>query len=106
MLRDIKIHCQYILDDVAGISYHDFVESRVTRQAVERNLEIVGVAASTIRSDNPDLYEDIPELRRAVGLRNRLAHGYGGLIDDAIIWETVQESVPSLLREVNARLNS
>lgn len=53
---------------------------------------------------NPDLFDDFGSLHQAVGLRNRLAHGYDQEISDESIWSVVEHGIPQLLAEVEARL--
>lgn len=105
-LQDIQTHCQFIVEDVTGLNQQEFSDNRLIRQAVERNLEIIGIASAIIRDENPDLFDEMEDLRHAIGLRNRLAHGYDERIDQIIIWETVQNSVPNLLRDINVILEN
>jgi uncharacterized protein with HEPN domain len=79
--------------------------NRQVRHVVERNLEIIGIAAMRIRSEAPDVFDGMYELLNSVGLRNRLAHGYDDDIGDDIIWETVQVSIPNLMEEVRDQMN-
>jgi uncharacterized protein with HEPN domain len=44
----------------------------------------------------PELEEDYPDLRRAVGLRNRIIHGYDD-INDVVIWDIVKTNIPTLI---------
>ena len=62
--------------------------------AVVRNLEIIGEAASRIPGSFRNFHPDI-EWRKIVGLRNRIVHDYFG-VDLEIIWEIVQRDVPEL----------
>ncbi len=41
------------------------------------------------------LRNSIPEIRRIVGMRNRIIHGYDS-VDDEIVWDAVQHHVPAL----------
>lgn len=43
----------------------------------------------------PDLVDDIPELRSIVGLRNRVIHGYYE-VNAEIVWAVVQDRLPLL----------
>jgi len=74
------------------------------RQAVERNLEIIGEALSRLRASDPDTAAGITHVHRIIGLRNRLAHGYDDEIEDALVWRAVQESLPALRAEVEGLL--
>lgn len=43
--------------------------------------------------EHPGLFEEMPNARSAIGLRNRIAHGYDH-IDDQTIFETVTRNLP------------
>jgi uncharacterized protein with HEPN domain len=70
------------------------------RQAVERNLEIIGEALMRLRDVDPETAGSISDVHRIIGLRNRLAHGYEDEIDDELVWIAVRESLPTLRMEV------
>ena len=76
---------------------------RLFRQAVERNLEIIGEAIGQISRYDAETVSHISEHRRIIAFRNRLTHGYG-LLDDELVWEMVKEEVPVLLAEVEGLL--
>ena len=56
--------------------FQEFLENRMLRNAVERNLEIIGEAARGVSQPFRDSRADIP-WRAIVALRNVLAHEYG-----------------------------
>jgi len=69
-----------------------------TVDAVVRNIEIIGEAAShvpeKITTDNPDIpWQDMRDMR------NVLAHEYFG-VNEKIIWNTVQEDLPPLVQQL------
>jgi uncharacterized protein with HEPN domain len=66
--------------------------------AVERALEIIGVAASRV---SPELRTEHPEIswRRIIALRNVIAHEYGEIILDEI-WTIVTNRVPELIAQL------
>ena len=72
------------------------------RSAGERQLEIVGEALSVAIERGGALVERLPELRRIVGLRNRLINGCDA-VDDEIVWDIVQTKAP-LLEAQRSRL--
>lgn len=104
-LHNIRVHCQYIIEDLEGVSFEDFVADRHPRQLVLHNLLVIGHGAARVREGDLDLYDSVPELYKAVGLRNRIAHGYEHAYDNHFIWEAATESVPKLLSQVNALLD-
>jgi len=64
-----------------------------TKRAVERNLEIIGEAASRIYKKSPGT--DIPNIRQIIDTRNRIIHGYD-TVSDEILWSIVNEYLPQL----------
>jgi uncharacterized protein with HEPN domain len=105
-LDDIVRSCRFIEEDTAGMSLDDDLKSRVVRQAVERNLEIIGEAAIRLRSVDPETASEITDIHQVIGLRNRLAHGYDDEIDDRLVWESVRRSVPVLRDEAETLLST
>lgn len=103
-MRDILRHCGFILEDSAGLSFDNYLEKRVVRQSIERSLTVIGIAAIRLRELDEDLYSEIAELRSAVGLRNRLSHGYDDNLNDEVVWEAATSSIPKLLQRIEELL--
>lgn len=81
----------------------DFLADRKTQQAVILNLIVLGEAASKIALEFPEFttaHQDLP-WQQMRGMRNRMAHGYFD-IDLDVVWDTVQASLPALLRQLIA----
>ena len=72
--------------------------------AVERQLEVLGEASKRALDDEPELRKRIPELELAIGLRNRLIHGYDRVLHEVVV-DTVRRDLPRLraLLEVELR---
>ena len=70
---------------------------------MERNLEIIGEAIGRIARVDSGTASRISEHRQIVALRNRLIHGYD-LLDDELVWFTLENEVPVLLLEVEVLL--
>jgi uncharacterized protein with HEPN domain len=64
------------------------------RSAVERQLGIIGEALAQLARTDRNIAARIPELRRVVGFRNVLIHGYDR-IDDAGVWRVIKGDLPS-----------
>ncbi len=79
---------------IAGMGREDFLSDRKTIDAVVRNLEVVGEAASRLTDAARKRGGDI-EWPLIVGLRNRIVHEYFG-IDSEIIWEIITHDLPAL----------
>jgi len=73
------------------------------RSAVERQLEVLGEACARLVREEPTLFERFPTCRFAVGLRNRIIHGYD-TVDDGILHATVLADLPTLREDLSAWL--
>lgn len=79
---------------IAGMGRKEFLSDRKTIDAVVRNLEVVGEAASRLTDAARKQRGDI-EWPLIVGLRNRIVHEYFG-IDSEIVWEIIAHDLPAL----------
>ena len=71
--------------------------------AVLRALEIMGEAAGKVSEELRSLAPGIP-WSAIVGMRNRLIHGYFD-VDTKVVWNTVVNELPALVRQLRALLN-
>lgn len=94
-LGDIEEAAAKVLRYTAGLDAAGFKADDKTRDAVLRNLEIIGEAAKHIPQEARDQYPTL-EWRKIAGFRDIVAHAYFG-IDDAILWDIVSNKVPELL---------
>lgn len=92
--KDILQSCRKIERYTAGLDRSAFEADEKTRDAVLRNLEIIGEAVKNLPDEARSLAKDV-EWRQIAGLRDILAHGYFG-IDDDILWDVVSSKVPDL----------
>ncbi len=79
----------------AGCSIAQYIGDKMRRSAVERQLEILGEACSRLARIEPSLIEQVPNLKLAIDLRNRIIHGYDA-VDDEIVFLTVIEDLNPL----------
>lgn len=102
---------RHILDAVERIERHlngcdkqTFDTDEKTQDAVVRQMEIIGEAATNLsqdlRSKNPQV-----EWQIATAMRNRLIHGYFD-VDAEIVWNTAQNDLPILKTEVEKILEN
>lgn len=99
-LKHIKDACQEALSFIDGYDRADLSRNRMLALSLVKELEIIGEAANNISKDCQDRYPQVP-WRVIVGMRNRLIHAYFG-IDYDVVWQTVTESSPVLLAEVES----
>lgn len=94
LLEDMQESLQKIFTFTNGLSREAFLSNDLVIDAVLRNFEVIGEAASQLPDDFVDKHPDVA-WRKIVGMRNRLIHGYFG-VSTAIIWETIQQHLPVL----------
>lgn len=95
-LWDAAEAAQSILKFSAGKTFEDFSSDDLLRAAIERHFIILGEALSKLRQTDPATAERLPDLARAVALRNLLVHAYAE-VDESIVWGVVIGSLPKLL---------
>ena len=102
---DAKEACWSIQMFTAGLTLEIYQTSHLIRSAVERQFEILGEALNRIDDVAPSFRDHFPEMGDAIGMRNRLAHGYDH-VDDKVVWLAVKESVTPLHDKLTAWLNA
>jgi uncharacterized protein with HEPN domain len=98
-LEDIRDAAAFVREVTARESLESYVGNRLLRQAVERNFEIIGEAIRRLRDHTPEVARQLTDHTRIIGFRNLLIHGYD-LVDDGLVWDTIQHHLPTLLSEV------
>ena len=93
-INDALQSISYILEDTKGMSYDEFEENRLVRQAVERNLEIIGEALNRVPDEIQDKYPEIP-WREIIGMRNFVIHQYFQVAQD-IEWDIITNDLSYL----------
>ena len=87
-----------------GYDKQSFQSDEKTQDAVVRQMEIIGEAATNLtrdlRSKNPQI-----EWQFAAAMRNRLIHGYFE-VDAEIGWDTAQNDLPILKKQIEGILES
>jgi len=98
-LLDILIASQDAIAFVEGLTYEDFLRSKLHQNAVIRPLEIIGEAAGKISNELKSSYPQIP-WNLMIGMRNRLIHNYMD-VDLQVIWDTIQNDLTPIIRLVS-----
>ena len=103
-LADIIDACDTIDLALSGVDTDGYLSNRVIRSAVEREFIIIGEAVMSLGRTDPDLASRITHVRLIVGFRNRLAHDYAAIDDEAVL-RIAQHDVPGLRDEVRSLLS-
>jgi uncharacterized protein with HEPN domain len=101
-VRDILASIERIMEYTRGLDFENFKSDTKTVDAVVRNFEIIGEAATHMPEEIIANYPEIPwqEMR---DMRNVLAHEYFG-INEKIVWETIQDNLPPLVPQLEKLL--
>jgi len=98
-LEDILEAAERISEYVGDLSKDEFQDDQKTIDAVVRNIEIIGEAASNIPEDIRNKYPEIP-WKKIVGVRNIVIHKYFG-VDTDTLWVIIKEQLPELKSQIN-----
>lgn len=97
----VQIEARYeeLLGEMEGIaSLEEFSSSGLVRKAVIFDILQIGELANHF-SESFASSIGRKELSLLVGMRNRIVHGYGA-IDDAIVYQTLENDLPSLIKRI------
>ena len=88
-----------ILEDTNGFTEEKFLSDRTVKQAVTRNIEIIGEAVKLVseklRNENPDV-----PWQKIARTRDMLIHHYFD-VDDQELWKIIIADLPALKVSVN-----
>jgi len=106
----IRIVDHFLADILAAINatarftkqmdFEQFRSDEKTIRAVERELEIIGEAVKKIPEHITAAHPSVP-WRAIAGMQDRLIHHYWDT-EAAILWSTVEDSLPELKAEITA----
>jgi uncharacterized protein with HEPN domain len=94
-LWDVRQAAQRIETFAQGRSLNDYLADPMLRSAVERQFEIIGEALNQLSRASPHIAARIPDLSRAIAMRNVLIHGYAQ-VDNEAVWRTLRDKLPDL----------
>lgn len=95
LVEDILASALKIQRYTIGMTLDQFTTDDKTADAVARNFEIIGEAASRLPEEFRATHSEI-DWTRIRGFRNRIVHDYFG-IDYSIVWNIVQNFLPELI---------
>ncbi len=97
-LDDMHEFAEKVVAYSEDMNQADFESNNLNFDAIVRNIELIGEAAThipeQIRTANPNI-----PWRQIIATRNQLIHGYLG-IDNDVLWSIVRDDIPSLLQQL------
>ncbi len=102
-LYDMLDSCRFLLELTSGEPIDRYVQDRMFRGAVQRELQIIGEAMIQLRSLDADLAEQIPEHDQIIRFRHVLVHGYHEL-DSGVVWHVVTNKLDALRVDLESLL--
>ncbi len=97
-LADMRSYAHEALSLTEGLGFPEFTQSMLHKYAVFKAVETIGEAASNISEETRRTNPAIP-WADIIGMRIRLVHAYFA-IDLDIVWQTVQEDLPTLITQL------
>lgn len=101
-LLDILEAARLAVSYVEDVAEEDFLRNTQLQDSVIRRIEIMGEAARRISPNTQSLFPMLP-WSSMIGMRNLLIHDYDG-IDLQIVWQTVQQDLPSLISQLETAI--
>lgn len=83
---------------VRELTFSEFTQSHLHRNAVQWELTVIGEAASRVSLDTRVAHPEIA-WSQMTGMRNRIVHRYFR-IDLDIVWSVVREDLPELIDRI------
>ena len=90
--------CDEAVQFLGDMTFEELKTDRKTLQAITRDIEIIGEAASKLTDEFKKKHSSIP-WGSIIGMRNWLIHGYFN-IDSEHIWNTVKKDIPDLVKDL------
>lgn len=100
MLAAARLVWEFVKDQTVNPLQND----PMRRSAIERQIEIIGEAASRVSTEFKQQHPDIP-WRKIIGQQNILAHEYDHIAEE-ILWNVAAIHVPPLIQQLETLLPS
>lgn len=102
-LHDMQRAARSLTEFTGGKILAHYQQEEMLRAAVERQFVIIGEAMTQLAKIDEATAARISGHRRIIAFRNVLVHGYAD-IDDRLVWDVVETSLPTLVEEVGTLL--
>jgi len=80
------------------ISFDEFAKNTMDYDAILMQIIVIGESVNSLSDEFKEKHRNLPWYE-AVGLRNRIAHGYFD-VNPEVVWKTVEDDLPKLRKQV------
>ena len=94
-LLDILLAARKVRQYLGRASREEFERNEILHDAIMRNLEIIGEAASRLSEEMRNQHPEVP-WTEIISMRNRLIHDYPRVKLETV-WETARKDIPALI---------
>ncbi len=101
-LADVLASAKLAVEYCAAVNEAEFLEDLKLQDAVIRRIGIIGEAARRVPEADRASRPELP-WKAMMGMRNVMIHQYDD-VDPTIVWETVAEDLPRLIRSVESAI--
>jgi len=108
-MKDDRIYLLHIQDAIMDILEYTkegkdaFLKDKKTRDAVIRNLEIIGEAAKKLSNSLRLKYPNI-KWKKIAGMRDKLIHEYFG-VNFELVWDVIDQDLVGFLSDIKLIIN-
>ncbi len=103
--KDDGVFIEHILESIQAIqefskdmNLDELSSNRMKRNAIFREIEIIGEASKNLSNNLKEKYKKIP-WKEIAGTRDKLIHHYFGVNLD-LLFKTIQEDIPELKKQI------
>lgn len=97
-LLHIRDATEKILKYADDITFDEFAKKDKYYDAILMQIVVIGESVNNLSNSFKEKHNDLPWYE-AVGLRNRIAHGYNDIKPD-VVWQTIKEDLPELKNKI------
>ena len=101
-LEHILTSIQNLFEFTEGLSFEDYINNKMLKFAIIKNLEIIGEASYMLSLDFKEKHSQI-NWRDIIDMRPVLVHGYYH-ISNEMVWEIIQNDLQPLKEEIEKML--
>lgn len=97
-LLHIKDAAEKAANYLSKTNLTEFSKNNLDYDAILMQIIVIGESVNNLSDEFKEEHRDLPWYE-AVGLRNRIAHGYFD-IKPEVVWKTVEQDLPKLKKQV------